>query len=134
MIREIDDRRNAQILKGFGAVLAGAALGAAAGSVSNAQQPGLYSAVGAAVGGGTAMILSADKISEEAEINKAAMEELGESFSAEMKPMTMEVEGKVVRLTGSAEDQFRQWREVLASMYEVETGEDVILEDPDRDK
>jgi hypothetical protein len=61
-------------------------------------------------------------ISKQAEIHEAAIEELSQSFSGEMQPVVMEFEGKQYELTGSAEEQFQQWRELLRQIYYAETG------------
>jgi hypothetical protein len=39
-----------------------------------------------------------------------------------MKPVVMDFEGKKYELTGSAEEQFKQWRELLRKIYYAETG------------
>jgi hypothetical protein len=61
-------------------------------------------------------------ISQEAEIHESAILELSDSFSGEMKPVVMEFEGQQYELTGSAEEQFQQWRELLRQIYYAETG------------
>ncbi len=61
-------------------------------------------------------------VSKEAEIHEAAIQELSQSFSGEMKPVVMEFEGKQYELTGSAAEQFKQWRLLLRLIYYVETG------------
>ena len=71
---------------------------------------------------GGQVILDGFNISKEAEIHEAAIQELSESFSGEMKPVVMEFEGKQYKLTGSAEEQFKQWRELLHKIYYAETG------------
>ena len=71
---------------------------------------------------GGQVILEGFNISKEAEIHKAAIQELSESFSGEMKPVVMEFEGKQYALTGSAEEQFKQWQELLRKIYYAETG------------
>jgi len=63
-------------------------------------------------------------ISKESEINVAAIQELSESFGSEMRPVVMEFEGKQYELTGSAEEQFKRWRELLRQIYLEETGFD----------
>ena len=73
---------------------------------------------------GGQVIISGFNISKEAEIHEAAIQELSESFSSEMKPIVMEFEGKQYELTGSAEEQFKQWRELLRKIYYAETGFD----------
>ena len=73
---------------------------------------------------GGQVIISGFNVSKEAEIHEAAIQELSESFSSEMKPVVMEFEGKQYELTGSAEEQFKQWRELLRKIYYAETGFD----------
>jgi hypothetical protein len=36
----------------------------------------------------------------------------------------MEFQGKTYELTGSAEEQYRRWRELLRQIYDAETGFD----------
>jgi hypothetical protein len=71
---------------------------------------------------GTQVIINGWNVSKEAEIHEAAIQELGESFSSEMSPVVMEFEGRQYRLTGTAEEQFDQWREILRTIYFAETG------------
>jgi hypothetical protein len=71
---------------------------------------------------GGQVIISGFNVSKEAEIHKAAIQELGESFGSEMQPVVMELEGKQYELTGTAGEQFAQWRELLRKIYLTETG------------
>ncbi len=71
---------------------------------------------------GGQVILDGFNVSKEAEIHEAAIRELSDSFSGEMKPVVMEFEGKQYELTGSAEEQFKKWRELLRKIYYAETG------------
>jgi hypothetical protein len=71
---------------------------------------------------GGMVIIEGFNISKEAEIHEAAIQELSESFGGEMKPVVMEFEGKQYELTGSAEEQFNQWRALLRKIYYAETG------------
>jgi hypothetical protein len=73
---------------------------------------------------GGQVVLDGFNVSKEAEIHEAAIQELSESFSGEMKPVVMEFEGNQYELTGSAEEQFQQWRELLRKIYFAETGFD----------
>ena len=47
-------------------------------------------------------------------------EELGQSLDAEITPRVIEREDRTVRLTGNVEDQYDQWRELLADIYAAE--------------
>ena len=73
---------------------------------------------------GGQVIISGFNVSKEAEIHSAAIQELSESFGDEMQPVTMEFEGQQYELTGSAEEQFKQWKELLRQIYFAETGFD----------
>ncbi|MDX1777619.1 MAG: hypothetical protein R3339_01955, partial [Thermodesulfobacteriota bacterium] len=76
---------------------------------------------GLVVAGGQ-VFLSGVNISKQAKMNYEALQELGESFGKEMKPIVMEFEGKKYELKGSAEEQYKQWRELLREIYYAETG------------
>ena len=72
--------------------------------------------------GGGASIYSGIQKRKESEINKEAIEELDTSFTAEAEPLVVEVNGETIRLTGSAEQQYSRWRQLLRQMYLKETG------------
>ncbi len=61
-------------------------------------------------------------ISAQKAIHEDAIRELGESFNAEVAPLVLNVEGQTLELTGSAEQQFHQWRRLLSEIYATETG------------
>ena len=61
-------------------------------------------------------------ISDEADIHNEAIRELGDSLQAEVSPMVVEIEGRTVELTGSIEEQYQKWRELLRDIYINETG------------
>jgi len=73
---------------------------------------------------GSQVLINGFNVSKEAEIHEAAIQELSESFSSEMQPVVMEFEGRQYELTGSAEEQFNQWRALLRKIYFAETGFD----------
>ena len=77
---------------------------------------------------GGQVIVDGFNISREAEIHSAAIQELSESFGNEMQPVVMEFQGKKYELTGSAEEQFKHWRELLRKIYQAETGFDLNSE------
>jgi len=134
LIRKVDDARNKKLAAGTLLILAGIALGVIAGNggdYSSAASAG----IGAAVGVGASILIAATQAGEETAINKAALEELGVSFTAEVEPTVLEVEGKTIELTGSAEEKYRQWQVVLGKLYQVETGSDQMLSPaPDPEK
>jgi hypothetical protein len=71
---------------------------------------------------GGQVFISGWNVSKEAEMHSAAIKELSESFGDEMQPVTMEFEGRQYELTGSAEEQFKRWKELLRQIYFAETG------------
>lgn len=76
----------------------------------------------AATVGGIAGILSGLKKSADAKIHTTAIREMTSSFQGEVAPQVVEVEGRTLKLTGTAEEQYRQWRELLRAQYLQETG------------
>jgi hypothetical protein len=72
--------------------------------------------------GGIAAILSGVKKYADARVHADALKELTNSFQAEIAPQVVEVEGHTLRLTGTAEDQYREWRKLLRQIYLEEAG------------
>ena len=70
--------------------------------------------------GGGALLKSGLEKRAESNIHSLALEELGQSLDAEITPRVIELEDRTVRLTGSVEDQYDQWRELLADIYAAE--------------
>ena len=70
--------------------------------------------------GGGALLKSGLEKRAESNIHSLALEELGQSLDAEITPRVIELEDRTVRLTGNVEDQYDQWRELLADIYAAE--------------
>ena len=77
--------------------------------------------------GGMTAIQAGMRQSQDKAIHVAALKELAQSVDGEVAPLLVEVEGQQVKLTGSAEEQFTEWRELLHRVLTVETG---IADDP----
>ena len=73
------------------------------------------------IGGATAIKSGAD-LGAQKKMHKEAIREMGESFQAEVSPLIVDVEGQTTEITGSAEEQFIKWRELLQQIYHSETG------------
>jgi hypothetical protein len=71
--------------------------------------------------GGIAAVLSGVKKYADARTHADALKELTLSFQSEVAPQVVEVEGHTLRLTGTAEDQYREWRKLLKQLYLEET-------------
>jgi hypothetical protein len=112
-------KRDATIRKLAGGLLLAGAVVLGAGDANNI---GALQATMIIVGG--QVIIQGFNITKEAEIHSEAIKELSESFGSEMRPVVMEFEGEQYELTGSAEEQFKRWRELLEQIYILETGFD----------
>lgn len=62
-----------------------------------------------------------DKGSEK-KIHAEALKELTTSLGSEVQTQNVDLDGKTVKLSGSAEEQYGQWREQLRELYTIETG------------
>ena len=72
--------------------------------------------------GGATTIKSGADLGAQKKMHKEAIREMGESFQAEVSPMVVDIEGQTTEITGSAEEQFIKWRELLRQIYESERG------------
>ena len=112
-----EQKRSALLRKAGGALMIALAIAM--------QVQGVYDSAiltGGLVIAGGQVFLSGVNISKQAKMNYEALQELGESFGQEMKPMVMEFEGKKYELRGSAEEQYKRWQELLREIYYAETG------------
>lgn len=72
--------------------------------------------------GGTAAVLSGIKKFSDAKVAAQEVKELATSFQNEVAPQVVELEGRTLKLTGTAEEQYREWRRLLADIYREESG------------
>lgn len=75
-----------------------------------------------AIYGGMEAMKSGFSKTSEAKIYKESMKELGTAFDTEAEPLIIELEGQTIRLTGSAQEKFLEWRKLLKQIYTDETG------------
>jgi hypothetical protein len=114
-----EQKMSALYRQAAGVLLIAAAIGLQAADVHD-----LTLATGALVVIGGQVFLKGVNISKQAEMHYEALEELGESFGGEMQPVVMEFEGETYELSGSAEEQYRRWRQLLREIYYAEPGFD----------
>ena len=57
-----------------------------------------------------------------AKIQEQEAAKLATGFNNEVEPTVMHLQGRVIELDGSLEDQYREWRKILHSIYLLETG------------
>lgn len=68
-------------------------------------------------------MLDMSAVSEEGRrLHEASLEELSTSFDDEVEPMVAEIGGTEHRLTGTAEEQYQEWRRLLEQLFVEETG------------
>ena len=101
-------------LLGAAAILGAIAYEGNSQTSSYAKQAALY--------GGIEVIKSGFGMSAEAKVHKESLKELGTSFDAQAKPLIIEIEGQTLRLTGTAQEKFLEWRKLLKQIYTEETG------------
>lgn len=112
-----DLRRSARnrTIAGIASILGGiAASGGNNGATRTAGQVGV-------VGGGYLVKSGFDKRSQ-AKIHIEALQELGDSLEAEIQPQVIELEDQTITLSGTVENQYDQWRELLKAIYRADTG------------
>ncbi len=116
-IQELKAESTRQLITGAIAVLGGIA----------AQVEGDHQASRAAgriaVLGGAYIIKSGLYKRNETQIHVEALQELGESMEMEIAPKVIELEDRTITLSGSVEDQYAQWRDLLAEIYNREVGD-----------
>jgi hypothetical protein len=75
------------------------------------------------IGAGATAVMSGLNKREEAKVHAEALEEISASMDAEMQPHTMKLENRTITLSGSVNEQYGQWRELLRDIYNSETGQ-----------
>ena len=116
-LRELDASAKRRFLAGAVAVVGGLAA-ATQGSNYATQAGGAFG-----VGAGAYLIRSGFDKRAEARMHMESLEELGQSLEDEVAPQVINLEDRTITLTGSVEEQYEQWREVLAELYSVEMGD-----------
>ena len=112
-LRELENEAKREMIAGGAAILAGIVA-----QSSGSRMTRSAGAIGV-VGGGALLKRGLEKRAE-SNIHSLALEELGQSLDAEITPRVIELEDRTVRLTGNVEDQYDQWRELLADIYAAE--------------
>lgn len=120
-IREIESEALLKKAIGVAAVVGAIALGASSNDNVRLSTGTLRTVM---IAGGSYALYKGFEQSKETELNEETIEELGESFSADIEPMVIDLQDKTMQLTGSAEQQYVKWRKLLKQIYKKETGFD----------
>ena len=105
-------------------IASGVALIAAAIALEMAGVPNTATLRNVMVIGGGAVIIDGINVSQESDIHRAGIEELGQSFNADIETVVIEFEGKQIERKGTFEEQYQQWQKLLRELYNKETGFD----------
>ena len=116
-LRELEASAKRRFIAGAVAVVGGLAA-ATQGSNYATQAGGAFG-----VGAGAYLIRSGFDKQAEARIHMEALEELGQSLEDEVAPQVINLDDRTITLTGSVEEQYEQWREILADLYAAEVGQ-----------
>lgn len=104
-----------QTAGGIAAVIAGIA-------AQTSDSAAVRTAGVAGIGAGGILVSSGLGKRAEAQMHVEALVELGASLEAELEPRVIDIEDRTITLTGNAEAQYEQWREILREMYLQERG------------
>jgi len=114
--QELQSESTRRLIAGGIAVLAGIAA-ATSGDSATTRTAGQIGVLG-----GGYLLKSGLEKRNEAQFHVAELEELGASLEAEVTPQVIELEDQTVMLSGNVEEQYIQWRELLADIYRAEIG------------
>lgn len=115
-LEEAERSARRRFIAGTAAVVGGiAAVGTQ--SSAAAQMAGIVG-----VGAGAFLVRSGFDRSQQAQMHIAALSELSQSLEAEVAPKVIELDDRQIMLTGTVEEQYDQWRDILMEIYLTETG------------
>lgn len=112
--REAEEKRNTSAMIGTGLAVLGVLL-----NKNSNSSAGELGTVAAGLGAAYFVKDSLDKNSE-LKVHKASLDEIGENLDITLTPSVMEFNDEVVELTGTAGEQFDQWRAHLKKIYDLE--------------
>ena len=115
-LRQLRNEANTRLLGGAIAVVGG--ILAQGSSSAVARTAGIVG-----IGAGAYAVKEGLDRREESKIHVQAIEELGGSLNAELEPRTIDLDNNTVTLTGTVNDQYDQWKEILRNIYITETGQ-----------
>ena len=116
--RQIREQARKERIAGI-AVIAGGLLAAGSNSrtTRTAGQAGIF--------GGAALFRRGFLKTDEANTHSQTLRELGSSLEAELEPSVVDLQDRSITLSGTVDDQFKEWRRILTRMFEVEQGGDI---------
>ena len=114
-LKEVRAESNAKIIGGALAVLAGIlAQGVDSRTANTAGQVGIIA--------GLPAVWSGLQQRKGMKIHIEALEEISASLSSEIEPHSIDLEDRTVTLSGTVNEQYNQWRQILKEIHATETG------------
>ena len=114
-LREVQRQARNRLIGGALLIAAGVAAGG-----ESSTWAGDAAAAGAVVGG-IGAVKSGFERRKEAEIHAESLRELSQSLGTEITPYVLDIEGRTIELTGTAAEQYVEWRRILRDIYAEET-------------
>ena len=121
-LKELNQKRELERQVWERRVLGAAAIVGAAVIGSNSDSGGSAAARNVLIIGGYEIIRSSGQLASDARVHEAALKELGVSFKGDVAPVLDEVEGRTLKLSGSVDAQYAEWRRTLGELFAAETG------------
>ena len=121
-LQELNKKRELERQAWERRVLGAAAIIGAAVIGGNSNSGGSAAARNVLIIGGYEIIRSSGQLASDARVHEAALKELGVSFKGDVAPVLDEVEGRTLKLSGSVDAQYAQWRRTLEELFAAETG------------
>lgn len=113
-LRELEIKARNKLIGGIGAIVGGAV------AVSQVSGPlGAAGGIGTA-GGGAYLIRESFRNRADTKMHIEALQELAESFENGIAPQVIALDDKIITLSGSVDEQYEQWREILNELYSEE--------------
>jgi len=131
---ELEAKREAQMEAAGEATVGVLAIGVAilaiaTGANSNSPGAGAAAMTGGMLAGaaGAHMLQESFQTSKESKVHKDALHELGESIDSDLAPHVVAFEEQSIELSGTAKEQFTQWRSFLKKIYAQESTPELQL-------
>jgi hypothetical protein len=121
-LQELNQKRELERKTWERRVLGAAAIIGAAFVGANSNSGGSAAASNVLLIGGFELIRSSGQLANDARVHEAALKELGASFKGDVAPVVDEVEGHTLKLSGSVDAQYAEWRRTLRELFTAETG------------
>jgi hypothetical protein len=126
-LTEVIAAKEAKAKRNTAAILSGAlAIGGIALSKNSSSGAGKIGAIAAGAG---AIYFASNALEKNSElkVHKASLDEMGKNLDVAVNPSVMKFDDKTVELTGTASEQYEQWKTHLRRIYELESASDQTL-------